>query len=49
MLDYPTYFLDDQYMTVRQYDLEEKADVLGSEKQEIVTRVQRVKSQPQVP
>jgi hypothetical protein len=46
MLDYPTYYLDDQYMTVRKYDVEEKADVLAAEKQEIIARLKRLSTKP---
>lgn len=45
ILNYPTYYLDEQYMTVKKYDVDEKDDVLVSEKQEILTRLLRVKSQ----
>jgi len=37
------YYLGDRYMTVRKYDLDGGADVLASEKQEILTRLLRVK------
>jgi hypothetical protein len=38
------YFLDDRYMTARRYE-GEKANVLGSEKQEILARLKRAKVQ----
>ncbi len=38
------YFLQDRYMTVRSYDLDAGADILGSEKPDIVARLQRIKS-----
>ena len=37
------YYLEDRYMTLRKYDLEAKADILASEKQEILARLRRVK------
>lgn len=46
MLNYPTYYLDDQYMTVKKYDVEGRADVLGSEKPEIIARLKRLNSNP---
>ena len=39
-----SYYLEDQYMTVRRYDYE-KADILTSEKQEILARLTRVKAE----
>jgi hypothetical protein len=43
-LDDRYYYLDDRYMTVRKYDSESgKADVLASEKKEILARLRRVK------
>jgi hypothetical protein len=38
------YYLADRYMTVRKYDYD-KADILGSEKQEILARLRRVKEE----
>jgi hypothetical protein len=39
------YYLDDRYMTSRKYDLDDKkTDILGSEKQEILTRLRRAKA-----
>jgi hypothetical protein len=38
------YLLQDQYMTIRTYDLQEHVDILGAEKQEILARLRRVKS-----
>jgi hypothetical protein len=49
LTDYESYFLEDRYMTAKKYNSEAGQDVLASEKQEILTRLQRVKSQPQVP
>lgn len=37
------YYLEDRYMTVRKYDFM-KADILASERQEILTRLRRVKA-----
>jgi hypothetical protein len=37
-----SYFLEDSYMTAKKYNLDAKADVLASEKQEILTRLKRV-------
>jgi hypothetical protein len=39
------YFLEDRYMTVRRYDLDANADILTSEKQEILARLARVKAE----
>ena len=39
------YYLEDRYMTVREYDLDTKADVLSSEKQEALARLRRVKAE----
>ncbi len=39
------YYLEDRYMTARRYDLDANADVLTSEKQEMLTRLRRLKSQ----
>jgi hypothetical protein len=41
--DSDAYYLADQFMTVRRYDLQEHADIITSEKQEIVARLRRVK------
>jgi hypothetical protein len=38
-----SYYLQDRYMTLRKYDLESNDDVLALEKQEIVSRLLRVK------
>jgi hypothetical protein len=45
MLDGLNYYLEDRYMTVRRYDLDANADVLGSERQEILARLARVKAE----
>jgi hypothetical protein len=45
LLDDRRYFLDDQYLTVRKYDLEDNDDVLASEKAEILARLKRVKAE----
>jgi hypothetical protein len=37
------YYLEDRYMTARTYDREAGADILGSEKPEILTRLRRLK------
>jgi hypothetical protein len=39
------YYLEDQYMTVRKYDLDANADILAAEKQEITARLKRVKAE----
>jgi hypothetical protein len=41
-LDDSYYYLEDRYMTVRKYDLERHADVLASERQEILARLRRL-------
>ncbi len=38
------YFLEDRYMTVSRYDLATKANILASEKQEILARLRRLKA-----
>ena len=43
--DARSYYLEDQYLTVRKYDLDANADVLTSEKQEILARLARVKAE----
>ena len=43
LLDGRYYYLEDRYMTVHKYDLEGKADVLASERQEILARLRRLK------
>ena len=47
LLDGLQYYLEDQYMTVRKYDSDAKTDILGSEKQEILARLKRVKAEQQ--
>jgi hypothetical protein len=44
-LDDRCYFLEDRYMTARKYDSDDKTDILRSEKQEIISRLRRVKQQ----
>jgi len=44
-LDGLSYYLADRYMTVRKYDLDNNADILGSEKQEILARLRRVRAE----
>ena len=50
---YYSYNLEDRYMTSRKYDSDTKTDILGSEKQEILARLRRVKivseRKPQAP
>jgi len=46
VLDHDLYYLADRYMTVRKYDLE-TADVLGSEKHEILARLRRIRAETQ--
>lgn len=41
------YLLEDQFMTIRRYDPFAKADILGTEKQEILARLSRVKAATQ--
>lgn len=43
--DNPSYYLEDRYMTVRKYDLDANADILASEKQEILARLARVRTE----
>jgi hypothetical protein len=43
--DSEAYHLEDRYMTAKKYDLEENADVLASEKPEILARLRRVKAE----
>jgi hypothetical protein len=43
------YYLEDQFMTVRQYDLDDNADVLAAEKPEILSRLRRVKAAEPAP
>jgi hypothetical protein len=44
LIDESCYYLEDRYMTVRKYDYE-KANILAAEKQEILTRLRRVKAE----
>ena len=39
-----SYYLADQYMTIRKYDSEANVDIIGSEKEEILARLRRVKA-----
>ena len=39
------YYLEDRYLTVRKYDQDADEDILGSEKQEILARLRRVKAE----
>jgi hypothetical protein len=39
------YWLEDQYLTIRKYDLDADADILASERQEILARLKRVKAE----
>ena len=43
-----SYYLEDRYMTVRNYDLDANEDVLSSEKQEILARLKRVKTETEL-
>jgi hypothetical protein len=45
MFDITLYYLEDRYMTVRKYDLDNNAGILGSEKPEILARLRRVKAE----
>jgi hypothetical protein len=38
-----SYYLEDRYMTVHKYDLEGNADILASERQEILARLRRLR------
>jgi hypothetical protein len=42
------YRLADRYMTVRKYDLGANADILASEREEIITRVKRVRAETDI-
>jgi hypothetical protein len=44
MFDDVLYILDDRYMTARRYDLGSGADILASEKQEVLARLRRAKA-----
>jgi hypothetical protein len=46
LLDDMYYFLEDRYMSARKYDSGAKADILASEKPEILTRLRRLKQAP---
>jgi hypothetical protein len=39
------YYLEDRYMTIRKYNLDTKANVLASERQEILARLKRIKAE----
>ena len=39
------YHLEDRYMTTRKYDLDANADILNSEKLEILARLHRIKAE----
>lgn len=41
----PTYNLEDRYMTARMYGFEESGEVLATERQEILGRLKRVKTE----
>jgi hypothetical protein len=45
LLDAPRYFLDDRYMTVRKYDQDAGAQILKSERTEILTRLMKAKAE----
>lgn len=45
MIDGLYYYLEDRYMTARKYDLDANADILNSEKQEILARLRRIKAE----
>lgn len=38
------YYLEDRYMTARKYNLDANADILQAEKQEVLTRLRRIKA-----
>jgi hypothetical protein len=43
IVDDPSYYLEDRYMTARKYDLEAHANILASEKPEILARLRRLR------
>lgn len=43
MIDDLAYYLEDRYMTAHKYDA--NADILASEKQEIIARLRRLKAE----
>ena len=45
LLDDRYYYLEDRYMTVHKYDLDANANVLMSEKHEILARLRRLKAE----
>ena len=45
LIDGLHYYLEDRYMTVHRYASEDNVDILGSEKQEILARLKRVKAE----
>jgi len=45
MIDGLYYYLEDRYMTIRKYDLDANADILNSEKLEILARLHRIKAE----
>jgi hypothetical protein len=47
--DSVNYYLEDQYMTTRYYDLDANDDILTSEKQEILARLRRVEAERKRP
>ena len=47
--DSENYYLEDQYMTTRYYDLDANDDILISEKQEILARLRRVRAERERP
>lgn len=47
MIDGLYYYLEDRYMTVHSYDLDANADILASEKPDILARLRRVKAEIQ--
>ena len=46
-IDGDLYYLEDRYMTAHKYDLDANADVLVSEKQEILSRLRRLQQETQ--
>lgn len=44
-----SYYLDDRYMTSRKYESDDKTNILGSERQEIISRLRRAKLQRRPP
>lgn len=44
--EFPSYYLEDEYMTVRRYDLDENEGILAAEKEEILRRLRITHTEP---